>query len=227
LIDCKTSKFDEVNRLLDTWIEQSRGKRTATHSVLGKDRSDSTHVIEIVEFPSYEEAMRNSQLPETDRTFREMVALCDEMPTFTDLDVIRDEQLNKETARRYFEEVVGKRAYGAAEELCTADYQEHDPANERDPLPLKEAIQSAAKYLDAFQPISLTVEGQVAEGDLVTTRWVTTGTHAGEFMGVEPSGKELTVTGHTTQRFREGKISEAWWHWDLFGLLSQLGVIEQ
>src|SRR5918993_4253163 len=85
LIDCRTSRFDEMNRLMDTWVEQTKGKRTATHSVIGKDRSDGSHFVEIVEFPSYEEAMRNSGLPETERIFQEMVALCEEMPTFTDL----------------------------------------------------------------------------------------------------------------------------------------------
>ena len=93
LIDCKTSRIDEMNRLMDTWVEQTKGKRTATHNVIGKDRHDAGHFIEIVEVTSYEEAMRNSSLPETDRIFREMVALCDEMPTFTDLDVVRDERL--------------------------------------------------------------------------------------------------------------------------------------
>ena len=93
LIECRTDRFDEVNRLMDAWVEQTRGKRTATHAVVGRDRSDASHIVEIVEFPSYEEAMRNSKLPETDRIFREMVALCAEEPTFTDLDVVREERL--------------------------------------------------------------------------------------------------------------------------------------
>ena len=32
LIDCRTSRFDEMNRLMDTWVEQTKGKRTATHA---------------------------------------------------------------------------------------------------------------------------------------------------------------------------------------------------
>lgn len=58
--------------------------------MVGADRADPRHLVEIVEFASYEDAMKNSALPETDRIFREMVALCDEPPTFTDLDVVRD-----------------------------------------------------------------------------------------------------------------------------------------
>lgn len=93
LIDCRTSRFDEMNQLMDTWVEKTNGRRTATHSVIGKDRSDANHFVEIVEFPSYEEAMKNSKMPETEQIFQEMVALCDGMPTFTDLDVVRDDRL--------------------------------------------------------------------------------------------------------------------------------------
>ncbi|MGH3325280.1 MAG: ester cyclase, partial [Streptomyces sp.] len=65
LIDCKTSRYDDVNRLLDTWSDATKGKRTATHAVVGRDRSQAGHLVEIIEFPSYEEAMKNSALPET------------------------------------------------------------------------------------------------------------------------------------------------------------------
>ncbi len=93
IIDCRTDRLDDLNRLMDAWVEATRGRRTASHALVGTDRSDPRHVVEVVEFPSYEEAMRNSDLPETDRIFREMVALCDAPPTFTDLDVVRDMQL--------------------------------------------------------------------------------------------------------------------------------------
>ncbi|CAM5377345.1 ABM domain-containing protein OS=Kitasatospora aureofaciens OX=1894 GN=GCM10010502_66470 PE=4 SV=1 [Kitasatospora aureofaciens] len=95
IIDCRTDRLDDLNQLMDSWVEATNGTRTASHAVVGTDRSDSRHVVEIVEFPSYEEAMRNSRLPQTDRIFREMVALCDAPPTFTDLDVVRDMQLGQ------------------------------------------------------------------------------------------------------------------------------------
>ena len=37
LIDCKTSHYDDMNRLMDTWVAATQGKRTATHSVIGKE----------------------------------------------------------------------------------------------------------------------------------------------------------------------------------------------
>ena len=40
LIDCKTSRFDEVDRLMDRWVEQTRGKRTATHDLVAENYHD-------------------------------------------------------------------------------------------------------------------------------------------------------------------------------------------
>lgn len=94
MIEYRTSHLEEIHRLNDEWIERTAGRRTALHSMIGRDRSDATHYVELVEFPSYEEAMRNSQLPETDAVFQQIVALCDETPTFTDLDVVREEKLD-------------------------------------------------------------------------------------------------------------------------------------
>lgn len=92
LISYRTHQPEEVSRLLDEWITNSAGQRTATRTRLGQDRNDPTRFVEILEFRSYEEAMRNSQLDVTtsiDSAFRPLV----EDLTFTDLDIIREEDL--------------------------------------------------------------------------------------------------------------------------------------
>ncbi|MGP3979732.1 ester cyclase [Streptomyces sp. KR80] len=227
IIDCKTDRIDEMNRLMDTWVEQTKGKRTATHDLIGKDRSEPRHFIEIVEFPSYEEAMKNSNLPETNRIFDEIVALCDEAPTFTDLDVVRDEQLNKATARRFFLELAGRDEPRGFNEVFTADYHDHDIANkEADTRGADGIREEALGYRKAFPDFAFTVEDQVAEGDRVVTRWSWTGTNTGELRGMPPTGKKVEMVGTTTFRFEDGKVKEGWWHWDFLGMLSQLGVVE-
>ncbi|MBW1596983.1 ester cyclase [Streptomyces sp. JJ38] len=226
LIDCKTNRVDDMNRLLDSWVEATRGKRTATHAMVGKDRSSSTHLVEIVEFPSYEEAMRNSNLPETDRIFQEMVALCDEMPQFTDLDVVRDEQLNKGTARQLFEELLNQRDFASLEEYFHEDYTEHDPANPEGVVHgLQQLRQNLNREIVPFEP-RFTVDSAAADGDLVCVRFTATGRHVGEFMGLAPTGKEFSLTGQVTFRFRDGKIAEGWFNWDNARLLAELGLVE-
>ena len=50
-------------------------------------RSRGKSYVIVVEFPSYEDAMRNSALPETSEFAGRMMALCDGPPTFRNLDV--------------------------------------------------------------------------------------------------------------------------------------------
>ncbi|WP_137993897.1 ester cyclase [Streptomyces vilmorinianum] len=226
IIDCKTSRVDDLNRLMDKWVEQTKGKRTATHSIVGKDRSDASHVVEIVEFPSYDVAMRNSQLPETDRIFREMVALCDEMPTFTDLDVVRDEQMYKANARRFFELLASEGELPPLDEVVAESYHDHDPTNAQDTIGMDALRREVEMWRGGFD-YDFAVEDQIAEGDRICTRWTWNATHTGDFMGIQPTGKKVAQSGMTIQRFREdGKIVEAWWNYDLLGLMQQLGAIE-
>ncbi|MES9538302.1 hypothetical protein [Actinomadura sp. NPDC000600] len=93
IIDYRTERQDEMDGLFDEWASISEGKRTATHELHTHDREDPSHFVDIVEFPSYEEAMRNSDLPETRRLAGEMEALCSDGPRFLNLDVMRDDSL--------------------------------------------------------------------------------------------------------------------------------------
>ncbi|OII60982.1 SnoaL-like polyketide cyclase [Streptomyces sp. CC53] len=225
LIDCRTRQVDELNHVLDNWAEASRGKRTATHSIVGKDRADSTHVVEIVEFPSYEEAMRNSNLPETNRFYQEMVSLCEEEPQFTDLDVLRDEQLNKALVRDFFERVVNDQDFEAARQLCADGYREHDPNLSSDDLGLDQSIAENREVVEAFGG-RITLDRVVAEGDLVCAGFTFRGSHVGEFQGMEPTGRDVSGTGHVTFRCENGKLAEGWWNWDALGLMEQIGALE-
>lgn len=223
IIDCKTDARDEMNRLMDTWVEQTRGKRTATHSIVGQDRADTGHIVEIVEFPSYDDAMRNSDLPETARVYEQLRGLCDEPPRFTDLDVVRDEQLNKDIARRFYE-CASSGALDELQALHAEDYVHHDPANREDLRGPEGARREVSEYRDGFD-FTFTVDGQIAEGDKVATRWTWNATHRGDFRDVPATGARCSVTGTTTHRIRDGRIAEAWWNWDTLGLLRQLGVV--
>ncbi|GAA0632114.1 hypothetical protein GCM10009535_04710 [Streptomyces thermocarboxydovorans] len=73
--------------------------------------------------------------------------------------------------------------------------------------------------------VRFTVDDQIAQGDRVCTRWTCRGTHKGEFLGVPATGQDVTMEGMTWQRFRDGRICEAWWSYDRAGLMEQLGVL--
>ncbi len=93
IIEYQTSRIEELNTALDGWLEATKGKRAATRGVQTKDRDATNAYVQIVEFPSYEEAMANSNLPETSEFAARLASLCDGPPTFRNLDVLREEQM--------------------------------------------------------------------------------------------------------------------------------------
>ena len=49
--------------------------------------------MQIVEFGSYEDAMANSNLPETGEFAARLASLCDGPPTFRNLELLREDQM--------------------------------------------------------------------------------------------------------------------------------------
>jgi steroid delta-isomerase-like uncharacterized protein len=81
-------------------------------------------------------------------------------------------------------------------------------------------------FFTAFHDLKFTVDLVVAEDDLVATSWTATGTHRGEWLGIAPTGREVTWQGINIFRFECGQIVESWSKADHLGLLSQLGAVE-
>ena len=84
-----------------------------------------------------------------------------------------------------------------------------------------------AGYRDAFSSSKVVVLMQIAEGDLVATRWEITATHTGDYMGRAPTNKEITWTGVEIDRFEDDKIVESWVDWDKYRLFEGLGLVKQ
>ena len=91
MIEYKTTRIDELNVALDAWLEQTTGKRAATRGTQTRDRDAENTYVQIVEFPTYEDAMANSSLPETGEFAALLASLCDGSPTFRNLDVLRED----------------------------------------------------------------------------------------------------------------------------------------
>ena len=93
LIEIATDRPDEVEALVAEWREQTAGRRTAQRGTFTQDRERPTTYLQIVEFPSYEDAMANSDLPETAAFARRLGELCDGPMLFRNLDVRSVEEL--------------------------------------------------------------------------------------------------------------------------------------
>ena len=90
IIEMKTSRIDEIDALVD-------GRRDAgdpmpmVRATMTADRDHPDHYLTIIEFDSYEDAMANSDKPETTQMAQRMAQLGDEPPKFYNLDVRRSE----------------------------------------------------------------------------------------------------------------------------------------
>ena len=65
----------------------------------------------------------------------------------------------------------------------------------------------AATYRCAFLDLAMNVRDQLAEGDLVGTRFVARGTHRGAPMGIPPPGNRMKIGAFTLRRFSGRKIT--------------------
>lgn len=89
IVEFTTSRIDEMKAISDqqrSGAADRSGARPLRVSITG-NRDIPNRYMAIVEFESYESAMENSSLPETDEFSKAMAKLCDGPPTFHNLDV--------------------------------------------------------------------------------------------------------------------------------------------
>jgi hypothetical protein len=93
VIEFTTERPDDVALLAGEWRSKTEGRRTAQRSTFTKDREKANTYIQIVEFPSHEEAMANSALPETAKFAERLAELCDGPMVFRNVDVLVVEEM--------------------------------------------------------------------------------------------------------------------------------------
>jgi steroid delta-isomerase-like uncharacterized protein len=132
-----------------------------------------------------------------------------------------------EASRRLLEESFNEGKVELIDQLVAPDAVNHDPATPaamrglRGPEVLK---RTAGMYRAAFPDVRITVDDVIAADDKVVLRWHSEGTHRGELAGLAPTGAHGSVTGISIDRWKDGKVVEAWAEWDNLGLARQLGA---
>ena len=133
-------------------------------------------------------------------------------------------EANKVANRRFYEEVINQKQLSILDEIAGQDYSSHNfppglpPGREG----LKVFV---SVFHAAFPDGQLSVDQMIAEGETVATRLTFRGTHTGEFMGIPPTGKHVSVPALDMARFANGKLVEHWGGPDQMSLLQQLGVL--
>src|SRR5919112_4230235 len=123
---------------------------------------------------------------------------------------------DKALVRRWLDEVLTRGEMERIDELFASNYVLHDPGLVREVHGREGVEQYAARFRAASPDICFTVEDQIAEGDMVVTRWTARGTHREEFLGIPPTGSQITMSGIEFDRVIDGKIDEAWVSYHFF-----------
>jgi steroid delta-isomerase-like uncharacterized protein len=132
-----------------------------------------------------------------------------------------------EASRRLLEETFNDGNFELIDQLVAPDAVNHDPATPAQMRGLggREVFKgTVSMYRAAFPDVRIVVDDVIAADDKVVLRWHSEGTHRGELAGLAPTGARASVTGIGIDRWKDGKVVEAWTEWDNLGLARQLGA---
>jgi predicted ester cyclase len=137
--------------------------------------------------------------------------------------VSEQDQQNKHTIERLYEEVVNQGRLEVLDEICWPDHLEHNPFP--DQLQGVEGLKQRASMVRAAFDPTFTLEHVIAGGDKVVVMWTNRGTDSAGWMGMPPSGKSFAVQGVDIHLFKDGRLAEHWDVVDVYGMLVQTGAI--
>jgi predicted ester cyclase len=130
---------------------------------------------------------------------------------------------------RFVEELWNQRKLAVADEIFDMDCRTFQlrsgspaTAEPRGPQVIKAHI---SEWLSGFPDLQFTIEQMIAEADKVSTLLVMEGTHTGEWLGIQPNGKRLSIRMMTIHRIQNGKIIEDWVIVESLGFFQQLGIL--
>jgi predicted ester cyclase len=90
----------------------------------------------------------------------------------------------------------------------TDDWREYDAQDSVGTL--EDERNTMAAHRVAFPDKHTEIHRVVADGDLVACHCTTTATHTGVYLGLEPTGKTVTVYEMMFNRVRDGRLAETW-----------------
>ena len=132
---------------------------------------------------------------------------------------------NKKIARLFFV-ILDTGDLRSTNEIIAEDFVNHNPFPDlrSDREGFREFI---AMMRTAFPDLRIAIEDQIAEEDIVVTRYTARGTHRGTFLGIPATGRPVTWSAFAQHRIVRGKIKELWFQWGQFDMAQQLDWIPE
>ena len=126
---------------------------------------------------------------------------------------------------RIYEEVLNAGKIEQADTLIATEYIDHNPIGAGGESGIEGFKQTVRALRFAFPDLRFTVDQMIVNGDQVVTRTTMQGTHKNSFMGVDPTGKQVTVSGFDIFRVADGVVAERWGTLDGLTLMQQMEVL--
>ena len=136
--------------------------------------------------------------------------------------------INGEIIRRWFEEVWNQGREATIDELVAQHAVGKGQTIDGSAITGPDSFRQFWKALrSAFSSIHVDIHHVIEQDDMALLQWTITMTHTGEFMGMPATGRKITATGMSLQRYENGKIVEGWDNWDQLGAFAQLGEMSR
>jgi predicted ester cyclase len=128
---------------------------------------------------------------------------------------------NKALARQLFQDLdASGSSLDFIDRWMTPDFQTH--INSPNAIDLAGYRQFMAGAVEAFPDMHHEIQYMIAEDDLVAVGITLHMVHRGEYLGVAPTGRTVSVEEIVVLRLRDGRVSEEWVLFDVAGLQQQL-----
>lgn len=128
------------------------------------------------------------------------------------------------TISRIYEEAFNTGQLDQVDTLIAAEYIDHNPIGPGGESGIEGFKQTVKALRFAFPDLYFTVEEIIVNGDTVVARTTMQGTHKNSFMGVDPTEKQVTVSGFDIFRITDGLVAERWGTLDGLTLMQQLDI---
>ncbi|MBK8270354.1 MAG: ester cyclase [Planctomycetes bacterium] len=134
-------------------------------------------------------------------------------------------EANKAIVRRFYEEVMSQGNMNLLDEIMASDFKDHGETLFGSPQGRDTLKQGITASRAVFGDLHVQLHDVIADGEMVGVRGTMRCTHQGEFLGVSPSGNELSWNGLALFRIVDGKITERWFNSDSLSITQQLGLV--
>ncbi|MBW4481335.1 MAG: ester cyclase [Tildeniella torsiva UHER 1998/13D] len=209
------------NTVVGHWIGSGTHTGGALHTVQGDIPASGKHfVIDGVSWLKIVDGKIVESLANEDT-----LSLLHQIGVIPNPPILPNSDTNKKIAQRFVNEILNDGNFETVGEIIAPDFVFNTPIAPhpiRGPEGLKTFV---TKLKQAFPDIHYQIDLEMGDDSMAAIRWLMTGTHQGEFIGLPPSNNSVNLQGVSIFEIVSGQITQIWVNANDLGLLEQIGAM--